>query len=341
MIETRSIIAIEKELYIVFPWADGGNLWNLWERNSSYECRSQIARQNVSQIVDQLVGMTDALRKLHKLNNGSYRHGDLKPENVLIFDTKSHKPLGTWKLADFGLAKYHAEATGRRVNPTSHAGSGTISYQPPEGLRTPKGKKQISRLYDIWSMGCILLQLMTWLIYGREKIDQLTSETENPLANHESSYWTASWSTEAGYSNIGVHPAIDEHIRSMRDDLKSSKPLLALLSVVRDKLLVIKLPSDSEVVEQGCRTNADDLYGSLRKIQAAGKGNPVYWLSVVGNVVKQASTLQLPQGRNPGIATGNNVSSNSSLDSLLQTNRDNRTVFVEILQEWDIDIFRA
>lgn len=307
------MIGIEAKQYFVFPWADGGNLWELWEDHDSHQQRSDIARQCIPRIVEQLVGLTGALAKLHDLGNGkasSYRHGDLKPENILIFD--KHKFPGIWKLADLGLAKYHMEATGDRINPTSTAGGGTISYQPPESAR-PKSAPT-SRLYDIWSMGCIILQLMTWLVYGTGNIKQLTRETQS-VFKRESSYWKASWSDGRGLHNIHVHPFVKQHMKQMRHDVGGSKALLDLLSVVEYRLLVIELPPSARTSKSGCRINAEGLHQSLLRIQAEGRRDPAYWISG-RNPAKQASTLELPQGRGFGAAGGNDVSSNSSISSL-------------------------
>ncbi|KAG6359198.1 hypothetical protein INS49_012718 [Diaporthe citri] len=306
VVDIAAMIAIGKKQYFVFPWADGGNLLNLWKSRDSHHDRSIIARRHIPDIVDQLVGLAGALTRLHAFRHGnsdSYRHGDLKPENILIFDSKNHNSLGVWKMADLGLARHHFAATGDRRPTISNAGSGTISYQPPETINAKSAPT--SRLYDIWSMGCIMLQLMTWLLYGTRKVDELTRDTKSVFAKDQSSYWIASWNETRGYHNINVHPSVKTHMAQMKRDIEGSKALQDLLSIIQDKLLVVQLPETTMISRPGCRTNAADLHHTLKAIQAACEDQR-YWFSGA-NVVKQTSHLQLPQGQNLGVERGNKL----------------------------------
>lgn len=305
------MIGIRARQYLVFPWADDGNLWDLWKERDSHKDRSYISRRYIPDIVGQLVGLAGALAKLHNFKHGkpdSYRHGDLKPENILIFERNQDTFLGIWKLADLGLTKYHTLGTEDRACSTSDAVGGTISYQPPEAVRSEPAP--VSRLYDIWSMGCIILQLVTWLLYGTEKIKELTRETRS-VFTQESSYWRASWTEDKGFHNVEIHPSIKRLIHEMRRDLKISQALLDLLSIVEDKLLVIKLPHSTTRSQQGCRANAEDLYHSLRRIQAACNDSQAYWLPKE-DTAKQISNSQLPQEQISGTEKGTYVSPGSS-----------------------------
>lgn len=316
VVEIAAIIAIGKRQYFLFPWADGGNLANFWRSRNSYRDRFIIADQHISSIVHQLVGLAGALEKLHAFSHGSsasYRHGDLKPENILIFDINNPGFLGTWKMADLGLAKYHILSTDGRVKPSSNFGAGTISYQPPESFR-PRAAPT-SRLYDIWSMGCIILQLMTWLLYGIEKVNELMMETKSVFTNGESSYWTAtSWDEAAGHRNIKIQSAVQDHMAKMKLRVEGSRALQDLLFIIEQKLLVVQLPPNATTAKQGCRTNAADLHRSLQRIENNCK-DPGYWKSG-HNIVKQASSLQIPQGQNLGVGLRNKVSSNFLISSI-------------------------
>ncbi|TGJ87785.1 hypothetical protein E0Z10_g905 [Xylaria hypoxylon] len=100
-----------------------------------------------------------------------WRHGDLKPENILIF--KDSTWLGTLKIADLGLAKQHQFATEFRhqVTSTKHA---TLHYEAPEAVTNIKEPR--SRRYDVWSMGCIILESIIWLLYGSQGLKQFYLE---------------------------------------------------------------------------------------------------------------------------------------------------------------------
>lgn len=308
------MISIGKKQYFMFPWADGGNLRNLWNSRDSHHHRSVIARRHIPDVVNQLVGLAGVLKRLHSFPHGtaaSYRHGDLKPENILIFDSNGHSSMGVWKIADLGLGRYHTAATGERLYPTSNSGAGTISYQPPESL---DAKAATSRLYDIWSMGCIMLQLMTWLLYGTGEIDELTRNTKSVLAKDESSYWTASWNETEGPHDINVQSSVKDQMAQIKLDAQGSRALQDLLCVIEDKLLVVKLPRKATIPELGCRTNAADLYQSLKRIQFACEDQS-YWFSG-DNIVKQAIHSQIMSKQTLDSGMGNKVSSNSLINSI-------------------------
>ena len=76
-----------------------------------------------------------------------YIHRDLKPENVLIFDKKHKK---TAKLCDFGLAKKFLKYERNTPNVV------TSWYRAPEIYLEYSYSKKI----DIWSIGCLLYEML-------------------------------------------------------------------------------------------------------------------------------------------------------------------------------------
>lgn len=87
------------------------------------------------------------------------RHGDIKPENILWFDDA----LGTGgllKISDFGESELNSRLskTKRRSNVVN-----TRTYSPPEcDLET----KIIRQSSDIWSLGCVFMEFVTWMLGG-------------------------------------------------------------------------------------------------------------------------------------------------------------------------------
>ena len=106
------------------------------------------------------------LRAVHCVHEERIVHGDLKPANFVFV-------RGRIKLIDFGIAKAIGNDT---TNIMRESQVGTVNYMSPEAiLDTGNGREQpgaggrrapcmkIGRASDVWSLGCILYQL----VYGK------------------------------------------------------------------------------------------------------------------------------------------------------------------------------
>ena len=95
--------------------------------------------------------MLEAVQIVHKAN---VVHSDLKPANFLFVK-------GTLKLIDFGIAKtIDVDADTTNIERTKQVG--TLNYMSPEALQKNevKGTFKCGRPADVWSLGCILYQLV-------------------------------------------------------------------------------------------------------------------------------------------------------------------------------------
>lgn len=116
IIKFMKAITRGQERFLMFEWADGGNLREFWDKNNPH-----LSSTLVKDVLLQLRGLADALEEIHFRN---FRHGDLKPENILQVKS-SRRPnssklhVGTLKICDMGLTKYHIMATQLRQEPTS------------------------------------------------------------------------------------------------------------------------------------------------------------------------------------------------------------------------------
>ncbi|KAF2468328.1 kinase-like protein [Lindgomyces ingoldianus] len=245
--------------YVVFPWAGGGSLKDFWENEDSNPRTPEL----VLWFLRQILGITSALKELHD-DSRNIRHGDLKPENILHFGRGSKGILVT---ADVGVSRVHGhQKTNMRRDPTKSVAT-TRSYEAPEaGIKQTTAR---SRKYDIWSLGCIFLEFIIWLLYDEKAIENFTS-TRDPLDY-------PFYKIHEGKSM--VHPKVVMAIQEIRDDerCKKSAALTALLSHIEEKLLLAEVKS---------RDTAEDLYGKLGEIYKKAEHDP--WMRGAAEFVSGA-----------------------------------------------------
>jgi serine/threonine protein kinase len=258
IIQRIAAIKRGKKRYFMFQWADGGSLGDFWRDTPHPSLDPGL----IKEIVLQLRGLADALDELHNFEEGSYRHGDLKPENILIF--KDSTRVGILKIADMGLAKHHTALTYMR--PPTSTRYGTVRYEPPEVVTHKLSDEGRSRLYDIWSMGCITLEFIVWLLYGYHELMKFNDGIKGTM-EESSPYF------KVGNDNVAqVHPnvrACMDHI-SKDPECTGSTALRDLLEIVRTKLLVVPLPQHRPSI------GLDERSGSVAVTDADARLSPTY-----------------------------------------------------------------
>ncbi|ROV94108.1 hypothetical protein VPNG_09346 [Cytospora leucostoma] len=288
IIEVKAIFTWKgKGNFFMFQWADGGSLRDYYKNNP----RPKLTNDFMKEIVNQFVGLAHALDALHNYkkndkNAGSYRHGDLKPENILRFENGTQ--MGFLRIADLGLAKHHFDETGLRDKNTSTR-HGTPFYEPPEVFRNPKEAR--SRQYDIWSMGCVILEVLVWLLYGTDALEAFINSMNQSFSN-SSPYWAL----DEQSSTVKVHPYVEACMDFIAKDqeCQGSTAISDLLNIVKTKLIVVQLPSPRHTDQIGAgrgtsasnarytgqfRARATDFLNALRGILEKGEKDNEYWFT--------------------------------------------------------------
>ncbi|EWG56035.1 serine/threonine protein kinase [Fusarium verticillioides 7600] len=237
----------KKQKCLVFPWAHGGDLYKFWE---AYQGKTV----DLKWIISQFTGLCSVLNDLHKIN---CRHGDLKPDNILWYRDKDG--LGTLKIADLGLAAFHIKTTGDRRGIQTMTPTGTARYEPPETAENKTGER--SRMYDIWSMGCIMLELLIWLTQGIDAVDKLGKATD---------YF---WKRDDSSQRYEIHPEVRKYIKELHNHeaVLGNQTYSDLLTVVTNGLLVVSLQSDTN--QSAHRYEASKLYEQMLVIDNNYQGN--------------------------------------------------------------------
>jgi hypothetical protein len=171
-----------KRCYLLFEWADG-NLEDFWETHKRTSLFSD------TWAVKQCLGIATAIKRIHGLTTWQKnqrvqdhlfetkesdwgRHGDIKPRNILWFSSYGDD-LHHLVVSDLGLTRFHSQFTRSEV-PRSHLDGYTYGYRPPE----MDLHGTISQSYDIWSLGCVYLELCLWYVIGIEAIRQFELDRE-------------------------------------------------------------------------------------------------------------------------------------------------------------------
>jgi len=242
--------------YILLPWAEGSTLHNFWVNNGP---KTMVRNRTlVRKSIDQLLQLSAALQFLHSMK---FRHGDLKPDNILHFTDPSGQD-DNFVIADLGISSHHHLATGHWSRTPTNMKSTTLAYEAPEVVTARHLPR--SRKYDVWSMGCIILEYIVWLLWDTEAVDAFADAREYPAF----AFYLAQSGGDGAKTAI-VRPEVVTAIDGLRADPRGAAgtALCDLFDLVERGLLVVD-------VDQ--RWDAEQLHAALdeiaRKASATGGG---------------------------------------------------------------------
>jgi hypothetical protein len=175
-------------------------------------------------LLSQLRGLASALDAVHTGVPGkSVVHHDIRPTNILVF-TDEESGISTLKITNWSHATtmLHDSSTG----PVSHNSPTTSrsSYHAPEYY-----SDEPSAAHDIWSLGCIFLELLIWHTKGWEYLEEWRRGREN--AHDDSFYVDGGGSQLAGIVDAELEwlhsngfPGQSAIIRQMLSFNKEARP---------------------------------------------------------------------------------------------------------------------
>ncbi|KAL8847124.1 MAG: hypothetical protein Q9221_007830 [Calogaya cf. arnoldii] len=180
-------------------------------------------------LLESMTSIVEAVAYCHSEIDGVWcGHYDIKPKNILLFQGSGGRCL--WKLGDFGLSTLkHDRDIGTRDD------VGTKEYHPPEYYTKPQSHPY-GPSFDVFSTGCIVLQLAILLAFSWEHnmIKVLKSElSQEPQ--------------EFAFRNPGVTKKWSDRLSGTSDEQVHSVVATALqmmTPVVKDRLLAFDAALD-------------------------------------------------------------------------------------------------
>jgi serine/threonine protein kinase len=301
------------DYFIIMPWASGGTLREFWNKNP----KPQLCEILIEEVLQEYMNLVKSLCDLHlhryseearedrdpdegpkdisfpvpqgdlhaqhtipdgqevyndTTSEGSnWRHGDLKPENILR--KEEGNALGPLMIGDVGLAKKHNNRTGARADTKTRMG--TMNYEPPEAFVSNRAK---SRAYDIWSMGCIIVETIVWLLHGKDGQDHFYNQPYNQ--ERGTRYYIKD--TRPGLPEVRLNETILEwisHILTNDPECSRENPSSALrdlLNLARNELLVVNPPKNYDNPGKNERINAETFRDRLAGIIQLSQDNKAY-----------------------------------------------------------------
>ncbi|KAI5460320.1 kinase-like domain-containing protein [Mariannaea sp. PMI_226] len=161
--------------YIFFPWATGGNLKDFWKLETTRRTRLPTRWS-----LNQMLGIATALQSLNIFGD---EYQDFEPKDILHFRGKGVE-TGTLVLRVTATSKFTPMyARGSRNQPR------ITWYRAPELRPLPRFTRR--RHNSIWSMGCILLEHVIWLLYGHKILVQFKASWRlEDLGNDPNKFYT-------------------------------------------------------------------------------------------------------------------------------------------------------
>lgn len=241
-------------LYKLMPWANGGTLSDFWRRRQGLvDGPEPPARMVVLWMLEQMCGLAHAISALHE---SMLKHRDLTPYAILVVKDDEPLDLGTLKINC--VDKPRSQITEDRSASVSISAMEGVYYKEPE--LSSLSDESTSRSADMWSIGCIFLDFLVWVLSGNVGLREVQGERQRHY-----------WDVKYGHSQVDS-AAVDSWLSSTWTRLENyfgetQGALWDLLCVIRDGLLV---------VDRSKRMNGKRLYRTLAEVHQKARESPGY-----------------------------------------------------------------
>ena len=208
---------------------------------------STIPEFSLADLIGEARNIVGALAFLHGMFQTDHRglsccHNDLKPANILVFREPDSSPVGTWKIADFGISVIaEPDEQPSTITGMSQEATPTVNVppaRPPSTYQAPEVSHggQIGRKSDVWSVACILVRIMALGIEGLDGLKALDTTRGQPAVGEPEYGHDCFHRGSPPYLNPYVEQwlnALPERYTADSNDFwsQSSELLLSMLSI--------------------------------------------------------------------------------------------------------------
>ncbi|KUJ12830.1 uncharacterized protein LY89DRAFT_737737 [Mollisia scopiformis] len=227
--------------YFMFLMADG-SLRDYWNCNPKPEFSSS----TISWVLTQCCGIAQALRTIQEPKTGQPGwYGILQPETILWISKDSkgkgqhgYSPIEQLVIADLNFSYPDGWSRRSKSRLRGHIPSQYAAPELASGL-------EISPSYDIWSLGCLYLEMITWLLGGCDFLHLFAARRNKHDHGSQSQISKGSFYTIVEDDgkleiprNVIVLPEVVQWVMDLRKSPLCSKFLNDFLNLICDYMLV-------------------------------------------------------------------------------------------------------
>ncbi|KAL9639406.1 MAG: hypothetical protein Q9164_000947 [Protoblastenia rupestris] len=219
----------------IFTWAE----MNLRELFAQEICPSEKCVME-TWILTQMTGLAHGLSVIHQPadpHDGTTaygRHGDLHPMNILLVksvDDPNIDAKGILQLSSMGEANFVHSPEDFTVP------RDTGMYEAPEcQLERAAGPS-----YDVWSLGCIFLEILVWLSEGPQGLQEFALARLNPDPMYGDiavdDYFFTLQSEEKKYISAELRPSAKSWIERCKDHFEASSFFKEVVCLIEEHML--------------------------------------------------------------------------------------------------------
>jgi serine/threonine protein kinase len=210
------------------------------------------------------------------LDSGTGYHHDIKPQNILLLHQLKEKittpspERGVLQIADFGVGKLHTQPANGLSKGTKNQ-RGTPTYAAPESVVKASSKEpiKISRPYDVWSLGCVITEVLVWFLLGKDEwqkfnLKRTGYQSDDEIVETDGFFYVE---TINGEKKAKVRDEVEDMFEILRRHRRCNDGTQSLKMIVNLARMVLDVDPATRVV-------AASLAMELDKIIAVAKTDP-------------------------------------------------------------------